>query len=155
MTDATPIKILLADDDKDDCFLFKEALGEIPMATQFMAVHDGEQLMHYLNKEKDILPFVLFLDLNMPRKSGYECLKEIKSSDELKQLPVIIFSTSYDEAKANQLYEMGAHHYICKPADFSLLKKTIEHLLHLISKERASQPPKEKFLLQLLRTVLS
>ena len=72
-----PMNILLADDDADDCFFFEKALREIPMATQLTTVNDGERLMDHLSKNMEQLPDVLFLDLNMPRKSGFECLTEI------------------------------------------------------------------------------
>src|SRR5436190_20290480 len=93
--DNEKIGILLADDDKDDCFLFREALSELPVPTNLVTVHDGEQLMSYLTEHAKDLPDVLFLDLNMPRKNGFECLTEIKHTDTLKDLPVIMFSTSY------------------------------------------------------------
>ena len=86
--------ILLADDDKDDCMLFKDALEELPLSTSLAIVHNGEQLMHFLNTQMATPPNVLFLDLNMPRKNGLECLTEIKLNKNLAQLPVIIFSTS-------------------------------------------------------------
>lgn len=148
------LTILLADDDKDDCLLFKEALEELCHHAQLKVVHDGEQLMQLLSNEKDEFFQVLFLDLNMPRKNGFVCLQEIKRSEKFKSLPVIIFSTAYEERIADQLYNNGAHHYICKPADFSQLKKVIEQALALIAKENTSQPPKEKFLLSNLKSIL-
>jgi CheY-like chemotaxis protein len=68
------INILLADDDTDDCFFFEKALREISITTQLTSVSDGERLMDHLSKNLGKLPDVLFLDLNMPRKSGFECL---------------------------------------------------------------------------------
>lgn len=142
------LKILLADDDKDDCLLFREALEELQLQTTLTLVHDGEQLMHLLT-ENSIEKFdVLFLDLNMPRKSGFTCLDEIKRIDKLKSLPVIIFSTSYDQGFADLLYKNGANHYICKPADFSELRRSIQEALILITREGNLQPPREKFLLR-------
>ena len=76
----TQLKILLADDDTDDCLFFKDALEGIPISIEFTAVHDGEQLMQFLNNETNPLPQILFLDLNMPRKNGFECLAEIKQN---------------------------------------------------------------------------
>jgi CheY-like chemotaxis protein len=75
-----PIHILLADDDIDDRGFFEKALLEIPIACQLTMVQDGEQLMDYLNKHTMELPDVLFLDLSMPRKTGFECLTEIKEN---------------------------------------------------------------------------
>ncbi len=97
------INILLAEDDKDDCLLFQEALEELDLQTQLTFVHDGVQLMQLLTKNSNQIFDVLFLDLNMPCKNGYECLEEIKRSDELKSLPIIIFSTSYDQSVADLL----------------------------------------------------
>ena len=85
--------ILLADDDKDDCMFFKEALQELELSTQLTTVYDGTQLMQYLTENTDQLPDVIFLDLNMPRKNGFTCLEEIMRNEKLKSLPVIMFST--------------------------------------------------------------
>lgn len=127
-----PLNILLADDDTDDCIFFKEALEDLPLSTNLTAVHDGEQLMQLLTKETNELPHVLFLDLNMPRKNGFECLSEIKLNKKLKQLPVIIFSTSFDQDVVNLLYKNGAQYFIRKPSEFSQLKKVIQQTLTLI-----------------------
>ncbi|POY36584.1 response regulator [Solitalea longa] len=152
MHDTLIIKVLLADDDKDDCFLFREALQEIPMASELKVVNNGEQLMHYLIDEAEELPTILFLDLNMPRKNGFSCLEEIKGNENLKQIPVIIFSTSYDAHVAELLFKKGAQHYISKPADFSQLIKIIEYSLKLILQEKTSSPLKGNFLLSNLKS---
>ena len=146
------INILLADDDKDDCLLFREALEELPLTTHLTAVHDGEQLMHLL-KKTDGLPHMLFLDLNMPRKNGFTCLEEIKRDKKLAHIPVIIFSTSFDHNVADILYKNGAQYYICKPADFSRFKNVIHEAIKLSTRKKFSQPPKEKFLLSNLKTI--
>jgi CheY-like chemotaxis protein len=140
------LNILLADDDRDDCFLFQEALGELQVKAKLTSVYDGEQLMHLLNKKTDEPFNVLFLDLNMPRKNGFACLEEIKGNENIKSLPIIIFSTSNDKLIVDGLYKNGALHFICKPDNFSQLKKTIESALLLIPKGDALQHPKEKFL---------
>ena len=156
---STHINILLADDDKDDCLLFQEALDELQLQTTLTLVHDGEQLMQLLTNQpadrhgnsKNVFD-VLFLDLNMPRKNGFTCFEEIKRSDKLKSLPVIIFSTSYDQSVANLFYKKGAYHYICKPGNFSELKKIIQEAPLLISGKNSLQPPKENFLLRGLKS---
>jgi CheY-like chemotaxis protein len=160
------LNILLADDDIDDCLFFKEALEELDLPTQLSTVHDGEQLMQHLTAKTNEPPHVLFLDLNMPRKNGVACLDEIKHSKRLRALPVIIFSTSYDEHIADQLYQQGAHYYICKPTNFSQLKKVILKALTLAVQlddafvimsdveGHSKQPPKEKFLLNHIKSVL-
>jgi CheY-like chemotaxis protein len=139
--DTEKIQILLADDDKDDCFLFREALSELPVPTDLETVYDGEQLMDYLNEHTGKLPDVLFLDLNMPRKNGFECLSEIKHNDKLKELPVVMFSTSYprDMHYENDimklLYKIGAREYIRKPENFNQLKEVIHNILIKISED--------------------
>ena len=129
------LSILLADDDTDDCFFFEKALREISIATQLTIVNDGERLMDYLSKNSEKLPNVLFLDLNMPRKSGFECLTEIVENIKLKEIPVVMFSTSYtldpnyEQSMINVLYKMGAQDYIRKPGDFAKLKELIQQSL--------------------------
>ena len=128
----TLINILLADDDKDDRLFFENALKEITIPTQLKTVNDGEELMDYLGKSLEHLPDILFLDLSMPRKTGYECLTEIKENIKLKSIPVVVFSTSfssdivYEMNLANKLFEIGAQNYIRKPGDFKQLRNIIE-----------------------------
>ncbi len=147
-----PRFILLADDDDDDRFLFQEALNEITLPTQLGSVRDGEQLMDFLAGNS--LPDVLFLDLNMPRKDGFQCLLEIKKNEKLKKLPVIIFSTSFQPDAVDKLYENGAQYYIRKPSNFEHFKKVIHHAILLIIKTTPAngagvhQPPKDEFVLE-------
>ncbi len=143
------LNLYLADDDKDDCLLFKDALDELPVSAQLTTVHDGEQLMELLAKQPPHLPHVLFLDLNMPRKNGFECLSEIKFNDTLKNFPVVIFSTSFEQDVVNLLYKKEAHFYIRKPADFTQLKKVIHQALMLAADEETPpQPTKDQFVLK-------
>jgi len=141
------LNILLCDDDSDDCYFFNEALENLFLPTNLTAVHDGEQLMQLLTNETNELPHVLFLDLNMPRKNGFECLIEIKHNNELKHLPIIIFSTSFDQEVVNLLYKNGAQYFIRKPSEFPQLQKVILQALTLISKENIPQPPRDNFVL--------
>jgi CheY-like chemotaxis protein len=141
------LNILLADDDTDDCIFFKEALGELLLSTHLTTVNDGEQLMQLLTNETNVLPHVLFLDLNMPRKNGFECLMGIKLSKKLKQLPVIVFSTSFEQEVVNQLYKNGAQYFIRKPSEFSQFKNIIQLSLALMTKENISQPTRENFVI--------
>lgn len=139
------LQILLADDDEDDCLFFKEALDELPIATHLTTVWDGEQLMQLLTKSLEPLPHVLFLDLNMPRKSGYECLLELKRDQKLSPLPVIILSTSFEPAMVDLLYKNGAKACLCKPAGRSALKQVIQQALTLVAQANGSQGAKQDF----------
>ena len=141
------LHILLADDDKDDCLFFEEALAELRISALLTAVHDGEDLMQLLHALSGKLPDILFLDLNMPRKNGFECLAQIKHDKKLKELPVVIFSTSYEQEVVNLLYDNGAQYFIRKPSAFAQFKKMIQHVLTLITQKPATQPAKENFVL--------
>jgi len=140
-----PINILLAEDDLDDRKLFEQALKEIPIATNLTTIIDGEKLMDYLFKPSTQLPDILFLDLSMPRKTGFECLTEIKEDDKLKAIPVIVLTTSFTrgidfEANLrNTLCEIGAQDYLRKPYSFQELKQVIHQtLIKLIEKARVA-----------------
>lgn len=141
------LTILLADDDADDCLFFREALAELVPAARFSAVHNGEQLMDLLNNETFSLPSILFLDLNMPRKNGFECLAEIKLNNKLKKVPVIVFSTSLEQEVVNRLYNTGAQYFIRKPSEFAQLKKIILHTITLVMQNNITRPAKEQFVL--------
>lgn len=143
-----PLNILLADDDDDDCYLFQEALEELSIEATLRIAKDGEKLIQVLTNHSNTLPDVLFLDLNMPRKTGIECLSEIKNHEKLKQFPVIIYSTSFDFEVVNLLYEKGASHYICKQGEFDNLKKVILTALTIIAQKEPVQPSKENFIIQ-------
>ena len=140
-----PFYILLADDDEDDCFLFKEALDELDIKTQLSIVHNGEQLIKWLNNKE--LPHLLFMDLNMPRKNGMDCLIEIKGSENFNNLPIIIYSTSFQADVVDLLYKQGAQFYIRKPNKFLELKNVIHNALTLAAELKYKQPSKENFVL--------
>jgi CheY-like chemotaxis protein len=127
----TSLKILLAEDDADDRFFFAKALNELSIDTHLTMVHDGEALMEYLSEHLQNLPDVVFLDLSMPRKSGFECLTEMKDDPQLMGLPVIMFSTAYprdntyEQSIIKMLINIGAHDFIRKPNDFVGLKAVL------------------------------
>ena len=140
----TPLHILLADDDTDDCLFFEKALKETNIESYLTTVRDGEELMDYLSKNSDRLPDMLFLDLSMPGKTGFECLSEIKENEKLNNLPVIVFTTSFargidfEQSLINTLSKLGAQEYIRKPGDFEQLKQIIHKALSLLLEKRAA-----------------
>ena len=138
--------ILLADDDTDDCMFFANALEELKVPFKLKTVFDGEQLMNFL-ENKENLPDIIFLDMNMPCKNGFECLVEIRKSERYKIIPVIIISTSLDENIIKSLHENGAFFYIKKPSLFAHLKKLMSMVINLIAAGNYKQPSIEKFVL--------
>ena len=140
------LHILLADDDMDDRTFFKSALDAIPVEAHLSTVSDGDQLMAYLTDNIERLPHVLFLDINMPCKNGYECLAEIKKNEKLKDLPVVMYSTSNDHDKISILFKTGADVYVHKPSRFSELVQVIHHALP-IAAENVFSNGKMKYIL--------
>lgn len=141
------LQLVLADDDIDDCILFKEVLEQIPFPTTLTEFHYGDQLITWLKTASDYLPDALFLDLNMPRKNGLQCLMDIKQDEKLKLIPIFVISTSYEKKIADILYKNGANFYIRKPTEFLKLKRVINKALSLLTQEISEQPAQEKFVL--------
>ena len=125
-------RILLADDDEDDCFFFDKILTGLSVATTLTVVGDGEQLMNLLRQESTPLPDLLFLDLNMPRLNGLECLTAIKSDERLTHLPVVILSTFIAPEIEAKLHTLGAMHCIQKATDYNQLKARIEQTIGVL-----------------------
>jgi len=129
------LNILLADDDQDDHYFFDRALKEIQISTKFTIVTDGEKLMNHLSENSENLPDVLFLDINMPRKNGFDCLSEIKHNKKLQDLHVVMFSTTNSQDAITMLLKGGAQVYIHKPNDFKQLIEVINHALPIASEK--------------------
>jgi CheY-like chemotaxis protein len=137
--------IFVADDDEQDRMLFQEVINDLPSLVYLTMASDGDEAVTIL-AQLDQLPDVVFLDLNMPVKDGFECLKEMKHSKKLQSLPVIIFSASTHPSAVNEAYEKGAHLYVRKPNDFLNFRKIVQYVLAINWKESLSQPPREEFL---------
>jgi two-component system response regulator len=111
-------QLLLAEDDEDDVFLLRESFRQIDPTLEVHRVRNGEELLAYLSAEpeRSLANTVLLLDLNMPRKSGQEALREIRADDRLKTLPVVVFSTSRCEGDVNLAYALGVNSFVTKPS---------------------------------------
>ena len=118
------LNIVLADDDEGDRLLFEEAMGELKIIHTVHSVNNGMQLMEYLAKI-EIMPHLIFLDLNMPLKNGMECLKEIRSNANFKNILIAVYSTSAAEKDIDETFINGANVYIKKPNDFVTLKQLL------------------------------
>lgn len=143
-----PLQILLADDDEGDRLIFKVAFSELKIKTVVHTVNNGIQLMEWLNKKDIHLPYLLFLDLNMPPKNGLECLKEIKSNEKLKDIFIAIYSTSDSEKDMEETFNNGANVYITKPSDFSKLKQVLDKALRTASTYQNTTLKRELFFLK-------
>ncbi|HYJ89762.1 MAG TPA: response regulator [Pyrinomonadaceae bacterium] len=120
-----PITILLADDDPDDRMLTRDAFEESRLRNRLEMVEDGEELMDYLQNrgkytgdEAKPRPSLILLDLNMPRKDGREALREIKNCPDLRNIPVVVLTTSKAEEDIIRTYDLGVNSFIIKPVTF-------------------------------------
>ncbi|WP_207919025.1 response regulator [Flavobacterium sandaracinum] len=139
------IHILIADDDDEDIELFNEALAELKMDSKLTSFKNGEVLMNYLENIENKLPHILFLDLNMPCKTGHECLKEIRANSRFIDVSIAIYSTSSSEKDIEETFVQGANIYIKKPNDFSKLKKIIKDVVNMDWQYQSSGLNKETF----------
>ena len=112
--------ILLADDDFEDRMIISGAFKEIGNDDVVHYVEDGEKVIEYLDsiQNDELLPSLIVLDLNMPRLSGLETLRIVKQVDKVKNIPVIMFSTSINEHEMNECLKLGAVSYITKPSRY-------------------------------------
>ena len=141
------LKVWLAEDDEDDRMLFRSSVKTFHFPVQLTVVYNGEELMELL-KHTVKLPDIIFLDLNMPRKDGLACLTEIKKSERLKIIHIIILSTSFRKMEADQLYELGAQYYIRKPDTFLQLESAIHTAIHqTVSSSRLGRTPENQFII--------
>lgn len=143
------MQIILCDDDADDRMFFADALKELKMQNVLTVFETGLQLMDYLHHPETTLPHILFLDINMPCKSGLECLQEIREHARFKDLVIAIYSTSASEEDIEETFANGANIYIKKPSDFNKLKKTIHHILNLNWQFHTAGLNKETFFLSI------
>ena len=131
--DKKNISILMADDDEDDRLMTKEALEEAKVANDLHFVEDGEELMDYLYcrgkfSEGTPRPGLILLDLNMPKKDGREALKEIKEDPDLRQIPIVVMTTSKAEEDIFKTYDLGVNSFISKPVSFEGLVDSMKTL---------------------------
>ena len=141
--------VVLADDDEDDRSFFVEAFEELKIQTKVDIYKDGVALMDALNHLDSILPNILFLDLNMPKKSGLECLKEIKTNKRFNDIAIAIYSTSASEEDIEDTFVSGANIYIKKPNNFNNLKKILSDVVTMNWQYHTSGLNKDNFLLRL------
>ncbi len=129
------IPILVADDDEEDRMLIQDAMEESKLLNPLHFVVDGQEVMDYLlrkgkfvDAEKNPLPGIILLDLNMPKMDGRQVLKEIKSNPELRAIPIIVLTTSKAEEDILRTYDLGVNSYITKPVTFDALVDIVKNL---------------------------
>jgi CheY-like chemotaxis protein len=126
----------IVDDDIDDQELFMEAVGEVDGSIECLSASNCEEALSLLKSGKIGLPDVIFLDLNMPRLNGKQCLAELKKQANLRHIPVIIYSTSSEKRDIEETFELGAAYFLTKPNKFDEL---CQALTFVVSKDWASE----------------
>lgn len=127
LNEKEPVKIILAEDDRDDQELFLEALTATEISSEVITVQNGDELVNTLKDADEAKPDIIFIDINMPVKGGKEALAEIKSDLKLKDIPAVMLSTSDHPKDIEDTLNNGANLYIQKPSSFTgfilILKK--------------------------------
>lgn len=142
-----PLRVLLTDDDEDDKLIFKEILNEMDNDITVDMVNDGKKLMDYLKNEKNLLPHIIFLDLNMPYMNGIESLKEIRSHEKYSDISIVIYSRSSSKKDIDSTFYHGANIYITKPGAYNKLKKVLRKSMSAVHSTRDSDIDRANFVL--------
>jgi two-component system, chemotaxis family, response regulator Rcp1 len=127
-----PIELLLVEDSEPDVRLTIEALHEAKVKNRLWVVEDGVEALDFLRRQGSHAdaprPDLILLDLNLPRKDGRQVLKEIKSDDSLKRIPVVVLTTSKNEEDVLRAYDLHANCYITKPVDFNRFMDVVKSI---------------------------
>jgi CheY-like chemotaxis protein len=121
-------KILLVDDDVDDQFFFMDAIKSLNKPVECAVANNGIEAIHHLNKIPPP-PSLIFLDLNMPKMNGFECLEKIKKLEQYRDIPVVIFSTSSNPKEKERTTRLGAKVFLTKTSNFRKLQKQLDDIL--------------------------
>ena len=125
------IHCFLIDDDEDDYEIFKMALHEIDPAIMLNYAYNGFEALEKLRQDHLLVPHFIFIDWNMPKMNGRQCLEEIKKNERLKNVPVYIYSTSSDPRAIEETRRLGASDFIVKPSSISTLVNILARIFHI------------------------
>ena len=139
-------KVILVDDDQDDCMLFEDAMNDIGMLSQLKVANDGEKLFQILSSQSPCFPDLIFLDLNMPKMNGYECISKLRNSALIKCIPIVVFSTTNQVEMIDWVYYNGANLFVNKPNSYFKLKETIRNVVNINFKEESFKNSRKHFI---------
>jgi PleD family two-component response regulator len=141
-------KVILVDDDTDDCMLFEDAMNDIGMVSKLEIAHDGEMLFKMLSSRSESSPDLIFLDLNMPGMNGYECISKLRNSENLKSIPIVVFTATKQVEMIDWVFFNGADLFVIKPNTYINLKETIRNVINMDFQEHSCRDNKQKFVYQ-------
>ena len=134
ITDADEVTILIAEDDDGHAELISENIREVGVTNPIIRFRDGKEAMDFLSgagpgphREK-FAPYLLLLDIRMPRLDGVEVLRRLKADDELRKIPVVMLTTTDDPREVEECYKLGCNCYVTKPVDFAHFAETLRRL---------------------------
>jgi CheY-like chemotaxis protein len=142
------LNIFLADDDADDRDIFRDAITEVVPDFNLELIVNGEKLICFL-ESSTTKPDIIFLDLNMPMKNGFECLEEIRKNKKLRSLPIIIYSTTANPEQVKNTFARGANLFWQKPSDYNSIKKMLEKILQMPFDKYLPKAKPDYFMLKL------
>ena len=142
------LRVLIADDDEDDRQMLCEAMSDVKIEISVHNVHNGEKLMEYLAECNANLPDLIFLDLQMPRKNGFECLIEIRTGAKFKDTIIAIYSTSISEQDIDSTFHAGANIFITKPKSHEELQKILKDIFKINWHIHNSRLSRETFVMK-------
>ena len=134
----------MADDDKDDFYILKEAAEKAGEILQVSYAANWLELWRFILKT---IPDVLFLDMNMPVKDGMECLQLIRKEKKYDNIPILIYSTSVSRTDIDKAYKNGANYFIVKPDALDDVTSIIKKLLSMGKEALLAVPPREEFVI--------
>jgi len=141
----SPLRILLVEDDIDDCMFFKDALAETGLNTVLQIAISSTGILKLIGSDPETLPHMIFLDLNMPLVSGHECLETIRNVSFLDSIPIIIYSTSAIRQEIESTFNGGANLYLQKPSSFQLLVTALKKIFQMDWSRNAKEKSRQNF----------
>lgn len=142
---AEGIKIFLAEDDPDDVFFFEDALQEVSASSTLTVCQSGCELLDKLSGDGEIRG-IIFLDVNMPRMDGMECLQKIRSKHNLQNIPVVMLTTCGLDSTIERAFKLGAGLFVVKPYSMQDLQNMIERVLKMNWADKRNQMQKRDFI---------
>ncbi|MCH7410596.1 response regulator [Belliella sp. DSM 111904] len=143
------LNILLVEDCEIDQMFFKKAIESISMKTKLVILNDGEELMKYLGKEIDFKPHILFLDIQLPKKSGLECLKEIRLNSKWSELCIVIYSNSKNDIDVEKAFVNGANIFLNKPNEIDKLVEAVKRVFSINWQYLTSSMNRDTFIMNI------
>jgi CheY-like chemotaxis protein len=148
----SPLRILLVEDDIDDCMFFKDALTETGVNTTLRMAISSTGIIDLIGTDPEKFPHMIFLDLNMPLVSGHECLEIIRSVPDLDSIPIVIYSTSAIRQEIESTFNGGANLYLQKPSSFQLLVTALKKILQMDWKNYMKERDRGNFVFKHLQS---